>query len=552
MPRHFPIVAILAQALVVLAGCNSSSTSVTNPSPAQRCAVTISGPTTVGAAGGSGSLTVSTDRDCQWTAQAEAQWLSLSPTSGQGAGAVGFAVSPNQSTAARSTQIVVNGQPMEITQAAGSCEAAVSPTAFGLPAQGGEVKASLSIANFCGWTVVSRAEWIAVSAGNGTGPAEVSLMIAPNAGPPRSGSVDIAGTEVNVSQASQAAGCSLSVDPTTITVGAQSTQAAVTVTADTGCAWSASSTVPWIGISSGGSGSGSGRVVVDIAANQGGARTGQLLIGGQLVRIDQSGPGTTPCSYSITPTSATIGAAGGQLSTQVTTNVGCAWTATSQASWLRITSGSLGNGPATVSMSADANGGEARSGTVNVAGESFTVTQAASQSACSYNIDPTSYNTSATGGQVTVAVSTAAGCAWSTTDLPEWITVTDGSGSGSGAVTVVVGTNAGPSRNATIQIAGRPFTVTQEAAACSYTVTPTTIDADGSAQTKTVTVATGVHCSWTATVTTSEDWLRIKSGSSGTGAGTVTIEIDAKPNQGNKLRTATLLVAGQTVTVSQQ
>jgi hypothetical protein len=552
MRRHFSIVAILAQALAALAGCNSSSTSVTSPSAAQRCAVTISGPTSVGAAGGSGSLTISTDRDCQWTAQVEAQWLSLSPMSGQGAGTVGFAASPNQSTAARTTAIVVNSQRMEITQAAGSCQVAVSPTDLSLPNQGGEVDVSLTTANFCEWKVVSHAEWISVSAGNGTGPAEVSLAIAPNTGPARSGVVDIAGTEVNVFQASPTAGCSLSVDPTTITVGAQSTQAAITVTADTDCAWSAASSVAWIGISSGGSGSGSGRVVVEIAANAGAARTGQLLIGGQLVRIDQSGPDSTPCSVSITPTSATIGAAGGQLSTHVTTNVGCAWTATSQASWLRITSGSIGNGPATVSISADANGGGARSGTVNVAGVSFTVTQAASPLACSYTIDPTSYNTSASGGQVTVTVSTAGGCAWSTTGLPDWITVTNGSGSGSGAATVIVGTNAGPSRNATIQIAGRPFTVTQEAAACTYTVTPTTIDADGSAQTKTVTIATGVHCSWTATVTTTEDWLRIKGGSSGTGAGMVTIEIDAKPNQGNKLRTATLLVAGQTVTVNQQ
>ena len=128
---------------------------------------------------------------------------------------------------------------MQFTQAAGSCQVAVSPTAFSLPAQGGEVEASLTTPNFCGWRVVSHAEWISVSAGNGSGPAEVSLTIAPNTGPPRSGTVDIAGTEVNVSQASQAAGCSLSVDPATITVGAQSTEAAVTVTAGSGCASSA-------------------------------------------------------------------------------------------------------------------------------------------------------------------------------------------------------------------------------------------------------------------------------------------------------------------------
>lgn len=95
--------------------------------------------------------------------------------------------------------------------------------------------------------------------------------------------------------------------------------------------------------------------------------------------------GPTPsCSYSISPSQHTnVPSGGGTGSVTVTgTPSPCSgnWTAASNASWITITGGSSGSGagPATVSYSVAANTtGSQRSGTLTVAGRTFTVTQLA-------------------------------------------------------------------------------------------------------------------------------------------------------------------------------
>ncbi len=83
------------------------------------------------------------------------------------------------------------------------------------------------------------------------------------------------------------------------------------------------------------------------------------------------------CSYSINPTSASQPAAGGTGSVTVTAGVGCAWTAVSNATFITVTSGSSGSGNGTVNYSVAANSGSSRTGTMTIAGQTFTVTQAA-------------------------------------------------------------------------------------------------------------------------------------------------------------------------------
>ncbi|HYO62949.1 MAG TPA: M36 family metallopeptidase [Pyrinomonadaceae bacterium] len=83
------------------------------------------------------------------------------------------------------------------------------------------------------------------------------------------------------------------------------------------------------------------------------------------------------CSFSISPSSASVAAGGGTGSVSVTAGAGCAWTATSNASFITITAGSSGSGNGTVSYSVAANGATtSRSGTLTIAGRTFTVTQA--------------------------------------------------------------------------------------------------------------------------------------------------------------------------------
>ena len=68
------------------------------------------------------------------------------------------------------------------------------------------------------------------------------------------------------------------------------------------------------------------------------------------------------------------GSGGGTVT--VTNGASCAWTATSNATWITIASGASGTGNGTVTFSVAANSGVARTGTLTIAGGTFTVTQA--------------------------------------------------------------------------------------------------------------------------------------------------------------------------------
>ena len=168
------------------------------------------------------------------------------------------------------------------------------------------------------------------------------------------------------------------------------------------------------------------------------------------------------CTYAISPTSVNYGASGSSGSFSVTTQAGCAWSATSNNSWIHVTGGASGTGNGTVNYSVDANGGSSsRTGMITAAGRTFTITQAPAPS-CTYSISPTSRAFDQNGGTGTVSVSTTAGCNWSTTANSAWIQITSGaSGTGSGTVGYRVDANPGGARTGSMTIADHPFTVIQ-------------------------------------------------------------------------------------------
>jgi len=85
---------------------------------------------------------------------------------------------------------------------------------------------------------------------------------------------------------------------------------------------------------------------------------------------------TTSCVAALSPSSATAPAGGGKGAIPVIAVAGCAWTAVSNVSWITITSGASGAGSGTVAYTVAADSGAARAGTITIAGQTFTVTQA--------------------------------------------------------------------------------------------------------------------------------------------------------------------------------
>src|SRR5439155_1078934 len=147
------------------------------------------------------------------------------------------------------------------------------------------------------------------------------------------------------------------------------------------------------------------------------------------------------------------------------TGTSCSWTAVSNVSWITITGGASGTGIGTVTYSVATNSGStARTGTLTIAGQTVTITQAANS--CVYNLSTTSVSVPSIATTGSLSVGTGTSCSWTAVSNVPWITITGGaSGTGIGTVTYSVAANTGAARPATTTATGQQATITQAAAA---------------------------------------------------------------------------------------
>jgi subtilisin family serine protease len=326
----------------------------------------------------------------------------------------------------------------------------------------------------------------------------------------------------------------------------------VDVTVATNCDWIAASNAPWITVVSGALGSGNGTVNFSVAANPNSAsRTGTMTIAGQPYTVTQEGV-AGGCSFSISPTGQSFSTTGGSSVVNVTAGAGCNWTAVSNAAFITITGGASGSGNGSVNYSVAANSGSAsRSGTMTIAGQTFTVTQSGTSATCVTAITPPSRAFGATGGTNVVNISAPTNCSWSGQATVAWITITaNGSGTGSRSLKYQVASNpTSSSRTGEIIIAGRVHTVTQAGSTtpCSYSISPTGQAFGSSGGTGSVGVTAGTGCGWTAV--SNAAFITVTGGASGSGNGTVNYSVTA--NAATTPRTGTITIAGQIFTVTQ-
>lgn len=158
--------------------------------------------------------------------------------------------------------------------------------------------------------------------------------------------------------------------------GSAGTEASLTISAPAGVNWAATSNDSWITIIDG-SGTGNGTVSFVVRDNPNEqARIGQISIAHRDFIVRQEGYGQSACSFAATPKFQSFQAAGGTGSTTVTTSAGCIWTATSNASWVKITSDNGGLGPGALTFTVESNSsGSPRKGTINISGTTFSVKQ---------------------------------------------------------------------------------------------------------------------------------------------------------------------------------
>ena len=146
-------------------------------------------------------------------------------------------------------------------------------------------------------------------------------------------------------------------------------------------AWTATANDAWLHLSAANqSGTGSTNVVFTFDANPGATRTGTLTIAGQTLNVIQASP-----TFALATTNLLEGSTAGSDSVVLAANG--AWTATTNTSWLHLSAANLsGTGSANVIFTFDTNPGATRMGTLTIAGQTLTITQAGSTYVATTNV----------------------------------------------------------------------------------------------------------------------------------------------------------------------
>jgi hypothetical protein len=179
--------------------------SVTVTQDAAPCTFAVSpmSPPSLGAGGGSASVSVTTMAGCAWTATEAVSWLTITGgASGTGNGTVNYSATANTTTSSRSATLTVAGRSVTVTQDAAPCTFTVSPAKLSVAAGGGIATISVTTAGGCAWTASESASWLSITSGsNGSGSGSVTIAVTGNTtAAPRTTTVTVAGQSVVVTQ----------------------------------------------------------------------------------------------------------------------------------------------------------------------------------------------------------------------------------------------------------------------------------------------------------------------------------------------------------------
>ncbi len=267
--------------------------------------------------------------------------------------------------------------------------------------------------------------------------------------------------------------CNYTLAATSQSFAAAGGNSSVNVTSTTGCKWFASSNEPWITLTGGRLGNGSGAVTYTVAANPGNARTGTIAIAGQVYTVTQSSNCPT-----ITVNPANPALPGGATSSQY--NQTFTQTGSGNTITFSLSNGVLPNGLTLNAATGALTGIPYAAGTFN-----FTVRATDANTcfgeraytlvinpACNFTLAPTSASFSTAGGNASINITTQTGCVWTAVSNTAWITITSGTnGSGNGMTLFTVAANTGRPRGGTLTIAGQRVIVFQAGSRPGTTIT---------------------------------------------------------------------------------
>ena len=500
-----------------------------------------------GSGSATGTVAVTTQDGCVWTAVSTNAWISiLSGVDHTNSSSVVFSVAANPAVTARTGLVSIAGQEFTVTQSGAPCTFVLAPTGASMGYGSETSTVVVTTLDGCAWNVSNTNAWIDIlSASSSTNSGSVIYRVLSNpTALPRSGLVSIAGQNFTVTQSG--APCSFALAPGSGAHGANAATGSVAVTTLVGCTWSVVNTNPWISILAGSPGTNSASVTYRVLANPTAfARTGLVSVAGQEFTVTQTG---VPCTYVLSPTQRTHLASAASNFISVTALAGCDWSAFTTNSWLTFPVATNGSGSGVVEYDVAPNPDPAaRVGALFIGGQMFVITQQAL--VCEFSLGPVNRAHGHDAVTNTVAVTAnASGCAWTASTTNNWIILAGTIGTGNGVVTYALAANLNSAaRTGEVFVADKVFTVTQDGAPCSFQLTPTVANFNFNSATGSVAVTTPGGCAWTATSTNT--WITILSPASSTNSGSVAYALVGNPGIIN--RTGAVLIADQVLTVVQ-
>jgi formylglycine-generating enzyme required for sulfatase activity len=355
---------VLCLILILLISCEDLEH--TNPlHPDYPAELTID-KTEANVSNGSGSFTVKVTSNGNWTVSSAANWLTVSPNSGNNNGTITVNYTANSGEISREGIIVIsNPQNMlktcKVTQIANALN--ITPTTQNVPDDAGSF--TVNVTSNVSWTVSSSASWLTVSPSSGSINRTITVNYTANTeSSERSGTISVVGGGITrtctITQSEFVP--KLTISPETKNVSPSS--GSFTVNVSSNWNWTVSFDANWL-TTSPNSGNSNGTITVNYTANtETSERSGTLMVacGGitRICTINQFAPELT-----ISPETKNVSSLSGSFTVNVTSNVD--WTVNSSAIWLTV-SPSSGNNNGTIIVNYTANAGIIdRSGSLTVA-----------------------------------------------------------------------------------------------------------------------------------------------------------------------------------------
>ncbi len=459
----------------------------------------------VGYTEGSATFTITSNRS--WTTADDADWITLTPTSGSNDGTITAAYLENTNTNQRVGSITITGEgitrTVTVTQES-TPSLAVTPSDQYVGYTEGS--ATFTITSNRSWTTADDADWITLTPTSGSNDGTITAAYLENTNTnQRVGSITITGEgitrTVTVTQESTP---SLAVTPSDQYVGYTEGSATFTITSNR--SWTTADDADWITLTPT-SGSNDGTITAAYLENTNtNQRVGSITITGEgITRTVTVTQESTP-SLAVTPSDQYVGYTEGSATFTITSNR--SWTTADDADWITLTPTSGSNDGTITAAYLENTNTIQRVGSITITGEGITRTVTVTQeSTPSLAVTPSDQYVGYTEGSATFTITSNR--SWTTADDADWITLTPTSGSNDGTVTAAYLENTNTNqRVGSITITGegitRTVTVTQESTP-SLAVTPSDQYVGYTEGSATFTITS--NRSWTAS--DDADWITL-------------------------------------------